>query len=454
MRFPATPPKWTEILEILQSGDKLDKFFQVARQEPPQGYLHWDQLRRLPNVPQGLTHAEWWAIIKFRRRSSLQYFRLTDKKGVNFCFSLPDTLYQELHEIDRGAGNMLTAAAPIVNPQSRDQYLISSLINEAITSSQLEGAVTTRAVAKEMIRTGRKPHDRSERMILNNYVTMQRIREVRTEKLSKELIFDLHRTVTEGTLEKDDAAGRFRAATENVWVEDDRGEVFHTPPPADELDARMQAMCDFANGLTPKYFIHPVVRAILLHFWLAYDHPFVDGNGRTARALFYWAMLHSGYWLFEFISISEVILESSKRYYLAFLYSETDENDTTYFVIHQLNVIKKAIEGLHAYIARKSAELSESEQLLRDWSSSLNHRQLALISHALRHPEMSYTVEAHQRSHGTVYETARRDLLDLVKSGLLIKGKSGRTMVFRPPADFSERIKRGVQSDALIGVVH
>jgi Fic family protein len=450
MRFPATPPNWNETYENL-SDDKIANFFHAAKQEPPQGYLHWDQLRRLPNVPRGLTHAEWWATIKFRRRSGLRPFPLTDKKGVKFRFSLPDTLYQELHEIDRGAGNMLTVAEPIVNPQTRDQYLISSLINEAITSSQLEGAVTTRAVAKEMIRTGRKPHDRSEGMILNNYVTMQRIREVRNEKLSKELMFDLHRTVTEGTLEKNDAAGRFRTAAEDIRVEDDKGEVFHNPPSAGELEARMQAMCDFANRLSPKYFIHPVVRAILLHFWLAYDHPFVDGNGRTARALFYWLMLHSGYWLFEFISISEVILESSKGYYLAFLYSETDENDTTYFVVHQLNVIKKAIEGLHAYIARKSAELSESEQLLRDWSGSLNHRQFALISHALRHPGMSYTVETHQRSHGTVYETARRDLLDLVKAGLLIKGKSGRTMVFHPPADFSERIKGGVQSTVLSG---
>jgi Fic family protein len=63
--------------------------------------------------------------------------------------------------------------------------------------------------------------------------------------------------------------------------------VFHTPPPAAELPARLEAMCDFANSKTPDTFIHPVVRGIFLHFWLAYDHPFVDGNGRTARALFY-----------------------------------------------------------------------------------------------------------------------------------------------------------------------
>jgi Fic family protein len=435
------PANWLDIFHGVRS-EKFEKLFHAVRQEPLQGYPHWDQLRRFPNVPEGLTHEEWWAAIKFIRRSDLRSFPLTDKKGEKFQFSLPDTLYQELHEIDRGAGNLQMASDPMVNPQTRDQYLFSSLINEAITSSQLEGAVTTRAVAKDMIRTGRKPRDRSERMILNNYATMQHIREVQKEKLSKELLFSLHRIVTEGTLDKEDAAGRFRTATEDVRVEDEKGEVFHDPPLADELDARMQAMCDFANGLSPKYFVHPVIRAILLHFWLAYDHPFVDGNGRTARALFYWSMLHSGYWLFEFISISEVILRSSKAYYLAFVYSETDDNDATYFVIHQLNVIKKAIEGLHAYITKKSAEVSESERLLRDWSD-LNHRQIALISHALRHPDMVYTVEGHQRSHGTAYETARQDLLDLVKLELFLKTKRGkrRKMIFRASPELPSKIK-------------
>ena len=440
MRFPATPPDFNELLKNMVSGNKFAELFNTP--DPVRGYVHWDELRRLPLPKPALTHAEWWTAIKMRRKSVLRPLPLIDKQDAHFFFSLQDASFQELHDIDRKAGDMLTAASPIVNPQTRDQYLISSLINEAITSSQLEGAVTTRAVAKEMIRTGRKPKDRSERMILNNYATMQRIRAIQNEKLSKELIFDLHRIVTEGTLEEDDAAGRFRTATEDVRVQDENGEVFHAPPLASELETRMQAMCDFANGLSPKYFVHPVVRAILLHFWLAYDHPFVDGNGRTARALFYWSMLHSGYWLFEFISISEVILNSSKGYYLAFVYSETDENDATYFVVHQLNVIKKAIEGLRAYIARKSAELHESEQLLRDWSE-LNHRQLAIVSHALRHPDMVYTVEGHQRTHGTAYETARQDLLDLVNLGLFLKSKRGkrRKMIFRASPDLPSKIK-------------
>lgn len=51
-----------------------------------------------------------------------------------------------------------------------------------------------------------------------------------------------------------------------------------------------------------------------LHFMLGYEHPFVDGNGRVARAMFDWAMLRNGYWLFEFISVSRIIRQAPAKY--------------------------------------------------------------------------------------------------------------------------------------------
>jgi Fic family protein len=202
----------------------------------------------------------------------------------------------------------------------------------------------------------------------------------------------------------------------------------------------LRKMCAFANGETPGYFVHPAVRAMLLHFWLAYDHPFVDGNGRTARALFYWAMLHNGYWLFEFVSISEILNQSPSKYYKAFLHSETDGNDATYFLVHQSEVIRQAIERLHKHIETKTKELEEYSRNLRQWAQ-LNHRQLALLGHAARHPQTVYSIEGHQRSHNTAYDTARRDLLELHQSGLLMKSKRGRAMVFTVPGDFLTKLK-------------
>ena len=358
-----------------------------------------------------------------------------------FTHCVTQQIESALHKIDMGVGGKLSVPEPVTNPHTRDRFVISTLIEEAITSSQLEGAVTTREVAKEMIRTGRAPRDPSESMILNNYATMRRITQLRDQPLTPQLVFEIHRLVTDKTLENPDAAGRFRRADENIRITDFEGTEYHVPPPADELPGRLVQMCEFANGNIPDSFIHPALRAIILHFWLAYDHPFVDGNGRTARALFYWAMLHRGYWLFEFISISHVLRKAPAQYARSFLHTETDDNDLTYFILAQIGVIEQAIESLHTYIERKTTETRELESHLRA-VGRFNHRQAEIIRHALKHRDHQYTIESHQRSHDVTYQTARTDLLDLVANHVLEQSKRGRALVFMVPVDVEERLRK------------
>lgn len=186
-------------------------------------------------------------------------------------------------------------------------------------------------------------------------------------------------------------------------------------------------------------FIHPVVRAVLLHFWIGYDHPFADGNGRTARALFYWSMLRSGYWLAEYISISSILRRALRDYVLSYLHTETDTNDVTYFVIHQLEVLERAIEELWEYLARRVSEISEVERLLRG-VSSLNHRQLGVIGEALRDPDAYFTIAGHEHLHRVAYQSARTDLLGLEDLGVLRRVQSGKRFEFWPIDDLSDRL--------------
>lgn len=440
MKMPQTPPSLESLIEKVGREDVLRHvLLMYTARKSDRAYLHWDEIRRR-TPPEGLTHEEWWLGLKLTRMERRE-IGLRDKNNRPFTFALHDLIQERLHEIDSGAAGRIAAPDSITNPETRDRYIVSSLMEEAITSSQLEGAATTREVAKEMIRTGRKPRERSERMILNNYRTMERIREIKDQPLTPELVFEIHRLVTEDTLDKPDCAGRFRLESEKVVVDDNEGQVIHDPPSANELPSRMQRMCAFANGEEPDHFIHPVVRAIILHFWLAYDHPFVDGNGRTARALFYWAMLHRGYWLFEFLSISSILLKAPIQYGRSFLYTETDDNDLRYFVIAQTKVISLAIKQLYSYLDRKTKEVRETEQRLRALDF-LNHRQEALLIHALKHPGHRYTIKSHQTSHQVVYQTARTDLLELHEKGLLDMCKRGKQLVFTAPADLAKRIER------------
>lgn len=442
MRIPKSPPSVKSLLSELVPGD-LVKLAQQGSTvvDPRHPYEHWDKLRHLPLPASMPNHRHWWLAVKLNRMAGRTQVPLTDTNGAPLTFTLPSCINEELHRIDMGAGGMVGLPAQVTNPHSRDRYLVSSLIEEAITSSQLEGAVTTREVAKRMLKSGRPPRDTSERMILNNYSTIQRVQELKSEPLTPALVMELHASITDGTLDNELGVGRFRLPDERIVVGDDFGEVFYTPPPAEQLPERMELMCKFANGETPQEFIHPVVRAIILHFWLAYDHPFIDGNGRTARALFYWAMLKSGYWLFEFVSISTILRQAPSQYGRAFLYTETDDNDLTYFLVHQTQVIRRAIDSLHEYIQRKTIELKEVEAHTKALSM-LNHRQASLISHALKHPGELYTINQHQASHNVVYQTARTDLLKLAEYGILQKTKYGRELTFVAPNDIGERLRK------------
>ena len=446
MKVPPNPPSIVKIFQkISESREDIFEAISSCGTTDSRGrYLHWDQLKHLA-PPQKLSSEEWWFGTKMARKQSYKKLDLKGKDKKPFVFTTPDFVLKELHWLDQNTAGSLSADRPIINPHLKNTYLIRSLIEEAIKSSQLEGAVTTVKVAKEMIRQGRKPEDKSEQMILNNYHAMQFIRECRKDSLTPSIILELHKILTEKTLENPNDAGKYRTETDNVHVVDGVGDVLYTPPNAKELPERIERLCHFANSSESDMFIHPVIKAILQHFTLAFDHPFVDGNGRTARALFYWSAASQGYWLMEFISISRILKHAPAKYAKAFLHTETDDNDTTYFIIHQLNVIRKAIDELRTFLDKKVQDIKTAEQLLEgaaNLRAKLNYRQLALLRHAFKSPGFIYRINEHQQSHGVAYDTARNDLLAMSdKFKLLDKAKEGKNFIFVSPTNLIERIE-------------
>jgi len=447
MKIPTTPPKFQSLIDhiVKTSPEKLSEIFSSGIKPDPKGkYYHWDKLKYLKLPPLISNHEDWWLAVKLARKALYKNIPHSDKDGNPFVFGEPDTVRRLLHEIDAHGGGELKTTEQVANPNTRDTYLINSLIEEAITSSQLEGAATTRKVAKEMLRQKRKPRDKSETMILNNYHAMEYIKEISDVQLTPELIFELHRILSNNTLDDPETVGKLRIS-DDIYVGDDRdATIIHIPPKAKKLKNRIQNICDFANTTHPAEFLHPVIRAIILHFLLAYDHPFEDGNGRTARALFYWSMLKQGYWTMEFISISRILKSAPAKYTRAYLHTETDDNDVTYFIIHQLEVINQAIKDLLSYLENKSKEIYTVEQIIRKspiLHKLLNYRQIALINRALKSPDAIFYIESHRGSHNVTYDTARTDLLKLVKLGLLDKIKIGNAFSFTAASDLKRKLE-------------
>lgn len=434
MKRPQTPPEQKDVF----SSDRVSEFLKSQRnpkiveflRHAEAHYYPWDQLRF--RAPPGLDPVLAWGYSIISRESRFKTLPLNGYGAIPLRFNVPDALQHELMLIDQQlAGGLTSDDDAVPAPSQRERFIISALREEAIASSMLEGAVTTRQEANQMLKTGRKPRSRGEQMVINNYRAIQFIRENRNTDLSPEMLLEIQKILTESTLDHPDQVGRFRTEPDNVEVVDGRdNEVMHRPPNAEELPQRLKLLCSFANRPPQeKEFIHPVIAACVLHFQLGFDHPFCDGNGRTARAIFYWMMLRRGYWLFEYLPISRLIYRAPAKYARSFLYCETDRFDITYFLMYKAMIIARARRDLKEYIADTQEQISQARQLVSS-DKNLNHRQQEVILNATRSPTRYFTIAEHRNKFGLAYGTARSDLLQLVKQKYLKLVPVGRRFEF------------------------
>ncbi len=449
MRVPLTPPLLEDVLKTQGSANEPAVYSvlaqaQVGPEDVKGRYLHWDKFRHLV-PPVGMSPDLYWLAVRHSRAAISTKTPFLDVSGHSLSFGVPNSVLSLVSWIDREAAMLVGNVSPAGS--AKDSYLITSQIEESITSSQLEGAATTRRVADDMIRSGRKPRDLSETMIYNHHAALLFIKSVKDLPLTPSMIFELHKILIKGTLEEIDVdkAGVFRAPEDNICVHSG-DEIVHTPPKADELAQRLSLVCDFANNvdeINEAGFIPPVIRAIIVHFMIGYDHPFVDGNGRTARMLFYFVMEKAGYPLMAYASISRVIKEAPAQYMQAYLESETDGGDLTYFIIHQLKVIKQSVKDLKSYLDMKASNQVEIIDMLKNagLDGKFNFRQVQLLENARNNPGHEYTIQGHQASHGITHQTARSDLNGVsAQYKILIKTKEKRSHIFIAPANIEVSI--------------
>lgn len=396
----------------------------------------------------------YWNKVKYKKLNgfdtpediwiALKQLRLSNQITVNpnyrIHFSMTNSMARLCHNFDMQFGGSWGSES-LIPRDSRKIYLMNSVIDEAISSSQMEGASTTRKVAKEMLRNKITPKDKSQWMIYNNYQTIQFLSENLGQPMTPEFLLQIHSLMTYNTMDNPEDAGRFRLNDNVVVANTVTNEIVHTPPSFTEIPAAIAWFCQFANSNEVTVFIHPIIKGAILHFFISFLHPFVDGNGRTARAIFYWYLLKEGYWLTEYLSISRIIYKSKSSYEKSFLQSEADGNDIGYFITYHLNALEKAFDELKAYIERKTAQKRDEVQLLK--IGGITRRQASILHLFIKDADLIVTAKDISGRMLVTQPTAKKDLSELVQSGLLTeiklnKQKSG----YIKGADFDSTIDK------------
>lgn len=396
-------------------------------------YSYWDKVKYL--APEGVDAKALWQTVKLQRLFNAK--TITFGK-YTFRFTITEQMLAILHEFDMNMGGNL-GTKNMIPERDKNFYLVSSVMEEAIASSQMEGASTTRKVAKEMLRKQQKPRDKGQQMIVNNYSTIRWLAEHREDDFSVKKLLEIHKSISADTLNNNGDEGCLRTSDDIVVMDGISGDIVHNPPPHDEVEQLLEELCRFANNDDADNFVHPIIKGIIIHFMLAYIHPFVDGNGRTARSLVYWYLIKKGYWLTEYLSISRIIYRNKKQYEKAFLYTENDDNDLSYFIQFNLVTMKKAYEELKQYLQRKISE--RDGILLFRGLPGINLRQAHILKIINEKADEILTAKEIATRFAITDRTARTDLQELVKRGLMDEiPLNNRTIGYIRSDDFEQNI--------------
>jgi len=432
------PPKGEGFADILSRTTHEDfmKLMPYHRVTDPKGrYHHWDEFQY--RVEKGTNAVDAWIVQKGARNAQIQHINYYDKQGMEAKINIIPSMHKACSLIDQQTSK--AAFEAMISNLEGIKYLISELREEeSISSSQLEGAATTTVVARAILAEQRKPRTEDERMILGNYRLMGSVWDNKKEDLSLELIRQLHSIGTRNINDEKYKPGQIRD-NDDVVICDYDGNIVHYPPLHSQLNNRLQAICDWANtrheDAVNSDYMHPLIKACILHFMIGYEHPFNDGNGRTARALFYWYLFKCGYTAFKYISISRLLKEASTAYGKSYLYTESDDFDLTYFVDYQCQIICRATSNFTGHIKKISFQRAEFDSLLWNGNlkSKLNDRQRTLLLVAIENIGKKFTVREVSENLSISDNTARSDLRALVDEGIFDTIENGKQTIYLSP---------------------
>ena len=326
-------------------------------------------------------------------------------------FTITPKINKALVEIERVRG-FLDAI------KLKDEWFLDmqkeALILESHYSTHIEGTALSLEQAKSILEgkdvKGVNIDDKKE--LLNYKKAMDFISKYlgKEDPVKEGIIRELHKITVEGVRGGKADPGNYRKA-QNYVVNSRTKEVIYTPPPPLEVPYLMR---DFVEWLNKTEDLSPLLVAAIVQFQFVHIHPFLDGNGRTARLLSTLILYKTGYDFKRLFTISEYYDKDRPAYYKAIQSVRQNNMDMTAW-------LEYFVEGLRSQmvdIQEKGKKIISAENIIRQLKEyNLNTRQEKIVRYLVIHERIDN--QQCQKLCNSIKRTASRDLTLLTKKGIL-----------------------------------
>jgi Fic family protein len=242
------------------------------------------------------------------------------------------------------------------------------------------------------------------------------------DPITEELIKDIHRTLVKEVRGGEYSPGEYRGI-QNYIINSATGEIVYTPPAAIFVPDMMEELLEWINR---QRDISSLLLAGIAQFQFVHIHPFLDGNGRTARLLSTLILYKTGYDFKRLFTLSEYYDRDRPAYYRAIQSVRDSDMDMTGW-------LEYFTEGLKTQLVevQERGELAIKRDMLRERITALGlkERQEAVVEYVFQQGKI--TNREYQQLCKVSQATAKRDLQEMVDKGVLEQvGKKGRGIYY------------------------
>ncbi len=344
-------------------------------------------------------------------------------------FIITNKIARYLSEIAEARAIILNA--PLI-PKWEVDLRRKALISSTHASTSIEGnRLSLEEVSDLMIGREITASARDKKEVLNYFEALNHLDTLaKQEKIAEEGILDLHQIITQNVLDNSKDSGRYRTTEEEkrrgrvVVAERTKGglRVTFTPPPAKDVPQEMERFVCWLNSEQAKE-LDPILKAGIAHYELVRIHPFVDGNGRTARILASMLLLRQSFDTKRFFTLDDFYNSDRKRYYEALKSVSPETQDLTewleYFSEGVAVSIKAVKDKVLALTGGKERE-QESKQV------PLDYKQVKVVEFLRK--EGRVTNRQVQELLGVSHQTAYEVLQGLTENGVIMQVGRGRAV--------------------------